>query len=102
MRQLWDALRDRRGTVAVMFGLVAVPLIGASALGAEAGFWYVVKREAQNAADAAAYAGALRLAFPSDSKTVDYRGRQFAAQNGFCQAAWRSMSPRTASPSRAE
>jgi hypothetical protein len=80
-----------------------VPLIGAVALGAEAGSWYVIKQHAQNAADAAAYGGGLQLACSSaaSSQTVPcsdttpatttvgavaYRGNEIAAQNGFCNA----------------
>jgi len=84
MRSLLGLLCHRRGTVALMFGLTAVPLIGFAALGVEGGAWYVTKRASQNAADAAAYAGAVQLAFGSDAGTVDYRGKQFAAQNAFC------------------
>jgi Flp pilus assembly protein TadG len=86
-----DMLRCRRGSAAFATVIALVPLIGAVALGAEAGSWYVTKQHAQNAADAAAYAGALRLACslaPSctDTDTVDYRGKEFAAQNAFCNA----------------
>jgi hypothetical protein len=71
-----------------------VPLIGAVALGAEAGSWYVTKQHAQNAADAAAYAGGLvwacqiqlNAACATDTQSVAYRGKEFAAQNGFCNA----------------
>lgn len=86
------SLRCRRGTVAAVFTALAVPLVGMAAIGAEVGSWYVAKRRAQNAADAAAYSGALRLAAActgctqSDSQSVAYRARQFAAQNGFCAA----------------
>jgi hypothetical protein len=69
-------------------------LIGAIALGAEAGTWYVTKQHAQNAADSAAISGAMTLAIQnggdiaiSDSHTYDYRAKQFAAQNGFCDGA---------------
>jgi hypothetical protein len=73
-----------------------VPLIGVVALGGEAGSWYVTKQHAQNAADAAAYSGGLRLrcskiaAQPggvcTDTNSVDYRAKQSAAQNAFCNA----------------
>src|SRR6266568_3923063 len=86
-----NLLRCRRGSAAFATVIALVPLIGAVALGGEAGSWYVTKQHAQNAADAAAYAGALRLACslgPSctDTNTVDYRGKEFAAQNAFCNA----------------
>jgi hypothetical protein len=68
-----------------------VPLIGVVALGGEAGSWYVTKQHAQNAADAAAYSGALRVACstPGSCDTAQdyvYRGKQFAARNAFCNA----------------
>ena len=78
--------------MAFAFVIAAVPLIGMVALGGEAGSWYVTKQHAQNAADAAAYSGALRLACTvaaqtaCDTETVDQRGKQFAAQNAFCNA----------------
>ena len=54
-----NLLRCRRGSVAFATVIALVPLIGVVALGAEAGSWYVTKQRAQNAADAAAYSGAL-------------------------------------------
>jgi Flp pilus assembly protein TadG len=86
-----NLLRCRRGTVAFATVIALVPLIGVVALGGEAGSWYVTKQHAQNAADAAAYSGALLLACTlaapcNDTKSVDYRGREFAAQNAFCSA----------------
>ena len=88
-----NLLRCRRGSAAFVTVVALVPLIGVVALGAEAGSWYVTKQHAQNAADTAAMSGALRwhiqkAAVPtiSDSQTYDYRGRQFAAQNAFCNA----------------
>lgn len=89
-----DMLRCRRGSVALATVIALVPLIGVVALGAEAASWYVTKQRAQDAADAAAYSGALLLECttvaqgggPScaDTQTADYRARQFAAQNSFC------------------
>jgi hypothetical protein len=88
-----NLLACRRGSVAFATVVALVPLIGAVALGAEAGSWYVTKQHAQNAADAAAYSGGLKLACSlsastcTDAQTLDYRGKQFAAQNSFCDAA---------------
>jgi putative Flp pilus-assembly TadE/G-like protein len=88
-----NLLRCRRGSAAFATVAALVPLIGFVALGGEAGSWYVTKQHAQNAADAAAISGALRLACSiSGSSTCDaahdyvYRGKQFAAQNAFCNA----------------
>jgi Putative Flp pilus-assembly TadE/G-like len=86
-------LRCRRGSAAFATAAAMVPLIGVVALGGEAGSWYVTKQHAQNAADAAAYSGGLTLACSiSESSNCDtahdyvYRGKQYAAQNGFCNA----------------
>jgi hypothetical protein len=84
-------LRCRRGSAAFASVLALVPLIGAVALGGEAASWYVTKQHAQDAADAAAYSGAAQqaclMASPCGvTQTVDYRARQSAAQNAFCNA----------------
>ncbi|MEH2469343.1 Flp pilus assembly protein TadG [Nitrobacteraceae bacterium AZCC 2161] len=97
-----NLLRSRRGSVAFATVIALVPLIGAVALGAEAGSWYVTRQHAQNAADSAAYSGALRLACTiagasCDTQSVDYRGKEFAAQNGFCNS---SPNDATAYPDR--
>jgi Putative Flp pilus-assembly TadE/G-like len=86
-----NLLRCRRGTVAFVTVVALVPLIGVVALGGEAGSWYVTKQHGQNAADAAAYSGGLILACQlsgncADPQSVVYRGKEFAAQNGFCNA----------------
>ena len=86
-----NLIRDRRGVTAFATIIALTPLIGVVAVGAEAGSWYVTKQVAQNAADAAAYSGALALvcSLPGascvpDTQTVPYRGKEFAAQNAFC------------------
>lgn len=83
-------LRSRRGSAAFATVIALVPLIGVVALGAEAGSWYVTRQHAQNAADAAAYSGALRLACENAGvlcdTSVDYQAKEFAAQNGFCNS----------------
>ncbi len=86
-----NLLRCRRGTAAFVTVIALVPLIGVVALGGEAGSWYVTKQHAQNAADAAAYSGGLVLACQNagqcpDTQSVAYRGKEFAAQNAFCNA----------------
>jgi hypothetical protein len=88
-----NLLRCRRGSAAFATVAALVPVIGVVALGGEAGSWYVTKQHAQNAADAAAYSGGLRLACSiSGSSNCDtahdyvYRGKQFASQNAFCNA----------------
>jgi len=101
MRKL---LRSQRGSAAFATVIALVPLIGAVALGAEAGSWYVTRQQGQNAADAAAYAGALRLSCTIAGATcdtsVDYQARQFAAQNAFCNAGDSYPGCATSLPSR--
>src|SRR4029079_16105877 len=88
-------LRSREGSVAFATVVALVPLIGVVALGAEGGSWYVTRQQEQTAADAAAHSGGLRLACTlaaqtgiacTDAQSVEYRGKQFAAQNAFCDA----------------
>ena len=77
-----NLLHCRRGSVA--FGVLAamIPLIGAVALGTEAGSWYAIQRDAQNAADAAAMAGAYWI-LNSDAPTMSASATPFATKNGF-------------------
>ncbi|WP_108518798.1 pilus assembly protein TadG-related protein [Bradyrhizobium algeriense] len=102
-----NLLRSRRGSAAFATVIALVPLVGAVALGGEAGSWYVTRLHAQNAADAAAYAGALRLACTIAGATcdtsVDYQAKQFAAQNAFCNlgdTAYPGTNCATSLPSR--
>ena len=88
-----NLLRCRRGVSAFVTLIAMAPLMGVVALGGEAGSWYVTKQHAQNAADAAAYSGALRLACTlagsscnDTAQTVAYRGKEFASQSAFCNA----------------
>jgi Flp pilus assembly protein TadG len=91
---MYNLLRSRRGSAAFATVIALVPLIGVVALGGEAGSWYVTKQHAQNAADGAAYSGALTLACAlasngncsTDTQTVAYRGKEFASQSAFCNA----------------
>lgn len=81
-------LRCRRGAISLMVSAVAIPMIGLVGLGAEAGSWYLIRRHAQNAADAAAYGGAFSIASltktPAQAQTD---GLHFATKNGFTTSA---------------
>ncbi|WP_035663567.1 pilus assembly protein TadG-related protein [Bradyrhizobium sp. Ec3.3] len=90
-----NVLLCRRGSVAFGTVMALVPLIGVVALGGEAGSWYVTRQHAQNAADAAALSGAFWLACKNSGSSLcepnpaqDYvsRGKEFAAQNSFCNS----------------
>jgi Flp pilus assembly protein TadG len=50
--------RREDGATAIMTGVMATALIGFTGLATEGGSWYVIKRNAQTAADTAAFAGA--------------------------------------------
>jgi Flp pilus assembly protein TadG len=56
--QLVSLGSDRSGNVAIVAALAMPVLIGATGLGVEASYWYVIQRSMQNAADSAAVAAA--------------------------------------------
>src|SRR5262249_62168563 len=84
IKRLWN---DRRGVSAWVATIAMVPLVGMVSLGTEVGSWYVIRRHAQNAADAAAIAGATALAVndPTPGGAVT-AGQAFANSNGFATA----------------
>jgi Flp pilus assembly protein TadG len=69
---------DQRGTVAVIMGLLIVPLVGALGIGFEVSNWYMNGRGMQNAADAAALAAAT-----NGGANYDVEAKAVAAQYGF-------------------
>src|ERR1700737_3031436 len=69
---------DERGTVAILMGLLLVPLIGALGVGFEVSNWYLTARGMQNAADAAAIAAAT-----NGGSNYDVEAKAVAAQYGF-------------------
>lgn len=80
-------LRCRRGAVGLMATMSLPVFVAMIGFGTEVGMWYADQRHAQSAADAAAYSGAFWIAQNAtnpDTQTLDYRAREFAAQNGFC------------------
>jgi Flp pilus assembly protein TadG len=79
IKRLWN---DRRGVSAWVVTIAMVPLLGMISLGTEVGSWYVIRRNAQNAADAAAIAGATALVLNDPTGAVT-AGQGFANSNGF-------------------
>lgn len=61
MQSVLAARRRQRGAIAIMFGLSMLVLFGFIALALDLGRTYLVRTELQNAADAAALAGARQL-----------------------------------------
>lgn len=77
---------SRRGAVAAVIAVGAVALLGMAALATEAGIWIMARRNAQNAADAGAYAGAVTLSIRG-SDTVGPVARQTVSRNGFTEGS---------------
>jgi Flp pilus assembly protein TadG len=59
----WFRRTGRRGSVAVAFAVGATAVLGMVALATEGGVWYAARRNAQTAADLAAFAGVAQLAW---------------------------------------
>ena len=53
-----------------MFALLLPVLIGGVALGAETGYWYMLQRQAQHAADMAAYSAVVRMVRENDAASA--------------------------------
>lgn len=65
-----DRLRHEAGQTVVLFAVLLPLFLGVGAIAVDVGYWYVVKKTAQDAADAAALAAAREL--PND---IDARAR---------------------------
>ena len=79
-------LRDVSGSVAVSAAITFPVLIGGIGLGAEVGYWYLVERKLQHAADVAAYAAAIRLSKKDSDETLQGVALNVASQSGFSSA----------------
>ena len=79
-RSFVSVLKDRRGAVAIVMAFTLPVVIGAAGLGIEAGTWYLVKRQAQTAADTGAFAGALELAAGISKSTAQETMKEAARQ----------------------
>jgi hypothetical protein len=69
---------DERGTVAIIMGLLLIPLVGALGIGFEVSNWYLTARGMQNAADAAVIAAAS-----NGGSNYDVEAKAVAAGYGF-------------------
>ena len=74
---------DQRGAAMVVFALAVPALVGFAGLGVETGLWYLTKRQAQTAADAAALAAAIELSHGSNSTAAIQAALADSARNGF-------------------
>jgi len=82
VQQLARFRRDRRGNIAIMFGLMAPVLLGGMGLAMESAYWYVDQRGMQNAADAAALAAAT-----DGTSNYQTTANAVAAQYGYTNGA---------------
>ena len=76
--RLWS---DESGAVLVTLALAVTALLGLLSVAVEVGSWYVVRRNLQSAADAAALAGALEHARSTPGRVTDAATRE-AVRNG--------------------
>jgi Flp pilus assembly protein TadG len=79
--------RDKRGVAAVLTALAATSLLGAAGLAIEVGGWYLLRRNMQAAADAAAMAGAVNLDASGSATTAEAAARSVTTLNGFVNGA---------------
>jgi Flp pilus assembly protein TadG len=79
---------DRRGNVALIAGLLMVPLVGAMGIGFEITNWYMTRRAMQNAADAAVIAAAT-----NGSSNYATEAKAVAAEYGFVHGSNRTARP---------
>lgn len=90
---IWrSALINQRGISSLLFAGSMVGFLGMVGLGTEAGSWYLARRHGQNAADAAAMAGALMLASTSSSQAVQAASAGNATSNGYTTGGGVSVS----------
>jgi Flp pilus assembly protein TadG len=79
---------SRSESGAVMAFLVAIPVLaGTLAIGVETGQWFRVKRQMQNAADAAALAGSIDRTAGQNNTTIEATARYESQRNGFTHGA---------------
>jgi Flp pilus assembly protein TadG len=73
---------------AVLAFLVAIPVLaGTLAIGIETGQWFRVKRQMQNAADAAALAGSIDRTAGKNNTAIEATARYETQRNGFTHGA---------------
>ncbi|MCH6555717.1 MAG: hypothetical protein IH797_03780 [Chloroflexi bacterium] len=79
--------RDESGQALILFALGLAVLLGMAAMTIDVGLAYVARRDMQNAADAAALAGADLLLEGQSSVLAANAARDLALQNGYDNAA---------------
>jgi hypothetical protein len=77
---------DERGNTAVFFALSLPVLVGFVGLGTETGYWYWKHRQLQEAADIAAYSGAIKLRDTGSQSQAEQVARSDAVLHGYVAA----------------
>ena len=75
--------RDKRGAAAVLAAVATTSLLGAAGLAVEVGGWYLLRRNMQAAADAAALAGAVSFDDNGSATQAEAMARSVTSRNGF-------------------
>lgn len=74
---------NERGNVAILGALAASLVVAGAGFGVETGYWYYEQTRLQQAADAAAYAGAVELRGGEDAAGILAGATAAAQENGF-------------------
>lgn len=74
--------RDTRGSIVIIAGIAFPLLVGAMALGTEAGFWYLSQRKLQQTADLVAFAGVVQLRSGRTGTQMQTAAQDIANRNG--------------------
>ena len=77
------------GSMASVFVLTLPLLIGAAAFGVEVSSWLMLRQKTQNAADMAAFSGAVNYSLTSDRQEAIARAEQVSYGSGISQAGSR-------------
>jgi Flp pilus assembly pilin Flp len=83
MKSIKPFLRDERGAIAVIFGLLLPALLGFAALAIEVGYWYSEKDKLQIAADSAAYSALVAYSADKDLNKAIAVGVAQAQASGY-------------------
>jgi Flp pilus assembly protein TadG len=88
-------LRNRRGSVALMTGIMAPVMVMSLAMGIEVTSWSVTKLDLQRIADVSAWAGARQYIVTNDVRSATQTAADLAEINGAAGAASRGWSSTT-------
>lgn len=89
---------NRRGSVAIFSTLWLLIVFAVASLSVDGGYWYLTRMREQKAADGAALAGAIALAYyPAGSAQISTAANQIAAANGFAASPTTSVTVTTPS-----